>query len=513
MSTPHAALVSNARIIGELADPVEARRARARAASAAAEEKRRSYRGVPGLNPRQVLCLIDANSFYCACEQVFQPELVGKPLIVLTNNDGCVAALTAEAKTMGLKRGTPVFKMRDAFLAGVDWRSSNYELYGSISSIVAAIVEEMSFAIECYSIDESFADITGATDNPTEYARLMRERILKWQQIPTCIGIANTKTLAKFANHLAKKWKGLRGVLDWNTLTPDRQRKAMSITPVSEIWGIGRASEAGLAAAGVTTALDFFDLDPAWVRARFGVTLERTWREMHGIPCLPLELRSRPNDQIIRSRSFGRPVKDLNSMIAAVSTHMEDAARKLRSMNRLAGSVGVFFHTSFFRTDLPRHVANPVVKLPRPTADTLALTEIAEKLVRESFREGFAYRKAGVVLADTVDADDLPAAAPATLFDDPEADLAIRAEEERRAALMRTIDDINRAWGSGTVQTASSRLATGWEMRRGHLSPCGYTRVDELVKVNVNEKPAGRNPDAPARPHPWERPRTVKAAS
>lgn len=431
-----------------------------------------------GLDPAQIICLIDANKFYCACERVFQPSLRNKALVVLTNNDGCVAALTPEAKALGIKRGMPAFKFRDLVESGqVEWRSSNYELYGSISKNIAEILSSMAVRIERYSIDENFLDITGMSGNPTERARLMRKCVMDWQRIPTCVGLANTKTLAKLANHLAKDWPVFGGVLNWLELTPERQKKAMSITPVSEVWGIGSRTVEALDRMGVRTVLDFWSLDPSFVRARWGVVLERTWRELHGIPCIPFEENAKPREQIIRSRAFGKPVTDVESLTSAVSKHMADACISLRRQKSVACEVGVFFHTSFFRDDLPQHSAAPVIQLPTGSSDTLLLTRVAVNLVRRFYRKGFAYQKAGITLSGI--RPEVTDTLPTSLFDfgpDP--------KEKRRRALMTTLDGLTRIYGRGVVSTGSAALASGWEARHEKLSQRWLTSGSDILRVH-----------------------------
>ena len=451
-----------------------------------------------GLDPGQVLALIDANKFYCACERVFQPELRGRPLVVLTNNDGCVAALTPEAKALGVKRGMPAFRLRPLIERGeLEWRSSNYELYGSISSRIARIVEGVAPRIERYSIDENFADLTGLPGDPTETAREIKRRIYAWQRIPTCVGVANTKTLAKLANHLAKDWPVFGGVLNWLELSPERREKAMSITPAAEVWGIGGRTLEALSALGVRSVLDFFRMDPAFIRARWGVVLERTWRELHGVPCIPFEEKPAPRAQIIRSRSFGAPVKDADALVSAVSMHMNEAALVLRAQQGVAGMAGVLFHTNFFRPDLPQHSAEQVLTLPRPTNDTLELTAIALNLVRRHFRAGCAYQKAGVILADIRP----EAGAEGAVETEAGRQWSLFTEEEltgspRRRALMETWDGLVRRWGKDVLAPASTKLAQGWEMRRGHLSRCCTTRGEELLRVGderfLRDGPSGR---------------------
>ena len=438
------------RALGKLRETADAGNERIPTETSASRSSKRL-----GLDPRQVICLIDANKFYCACERVIDPSLRGKPLVVLTNNDGCVAALTPEAKALGIRRGMPAFKFRSLVEEGkVEWRSSNYELYGSVSKNIAAILADMAVRIERYSIDENFADITGIPGDPAELGRAMKARIYEWQRIPACVGIANTKTLAKLANHLAKEWPVFGGVINWLDLAPHRREKAMSITPLTEVWGIGRRMGEALQNLGIHTVLDFWKMDPSFIRARWGVVLERTWRELHGIPCIPFDGEAAPREQIIRSRSFGHPVTDLESLTAAVSQHMADAAMTLRQQN-----------------------VSRVVKLPCPTSDTLILTKIAVGIVERFRREGFAYQKAGVILSDI--RPEQSSDIPETLFCE-----ASDREKERRRALMETLDGLVRIYGRGIVTTASTQLATGWEARHEKLSRCYLTRREEILRAH-----------------------------
>ena len=421
-----------------------------------------------------VFALIDCNKFYASCERVFQPELRGKPLVVLSNNDGCVVTLTAEAKTLGIRRGMPAFQIAHLLKSGqCAWRSSNYELYASISRHVMKIIAGMAPAIEVYS--------SGLNEPLTDLGRRIKDRIWQWQRIPTCIGIGETKTLAKLANHLAKAWPAFGGVLNWTELAPSRREKAMSITPASEVWGIGGRTAQKLTGMGIHSVFDFYCMDASFVQRTFGVVLERTWRELHGVPCIPLDPSSRPKLEISRSRSFGHPTSDLNQLISAVSTHLGEAARQLRRQKSLAGELTVFFQTNFFRLDLPQHNAAPTAQLPHPTADTLELTQAAANLVKAHFRGDCAYQRAGVELQDLRPASGT-VSAPTTadsLFD--EADTSDTAcgrlppSELRRTELMQTIDALCRRYSCDIVKTASSSLAAGWEMRRGNLSPCFTT--------------------------------------
>ena len=302
-----------------------------------------------------VFALIDCNKFYASCERVFQPELRGKPLVVLSNNDGCVVTLTAEAKALGIRRGMPAFQIAHLLKSGqCAWRSSNYELYASISRHVMKIIAGMTPAIEVYSIDECFADLSGLNEPLTDLGRRIKDRIWQWQRIPTCVGIGETKTLAKLANHLAKEWAAFGGVLNWTELAPSRREKAMSITPASEVWGIGGRTAQKLTGMGIHSVFDFYCMDASFVRRTFGVVLERTWRELHGVPCIPLDPSSRPKLEISRSRSFGHPTSDLNQLISAVSTHLGSFAGKRASPANSRSSFKPTFSGPICRSTMPR---------------------------------------------------------------------------------------------------------------------------------------------------------------
>lgn len=265
---------------------------------------------------------LGGNSFYCSCERIFRPQLRGKPVVVLSNNDGCIVALTKEAKAVGLKRGMPLFKVKGIVEANkVSVLSSNYELYQSISNRMQRTIAGMVPRLESYSIDEVFADITGVEgEDPaklTSLAQDIRGRVLKWVGIPTCAGIAPTKTLAKLCDHFAKTYPCFNGVVNWLELTDERRTKAMAITPVKEIWGVGGQSLAKLQAMGVNTVLDFARMDSALIRRRFTVVMERTHKEIHGMSCIPLEEHPEPKQQIVRTRSFATASSDIGTILSA----------------------------------------------------------------------------------------------------------------------------------------------------------------------------------------------------
>lgn len=425
---------------------------------------------------------LDGNSFYCSCERIFRPQLRGKPVVVLSNNDGCIVALTKEAKAAGLKRGMPLFKVKDIVEANkVAVLSSNYELYQSVSNRMQRTIANMVPRFESYSIDEVFADLTGVEgEDPaklTALAQDIRGRVLKWVGIPTCAGIAPTKTLAKLCDHFAKTYPCFNGVVNWLELSESRRKKAMAITPIKEIWGIGNRTREKLEAMGVRTVLDFAGMDAALVRRRFGVVLERTHREINGVSCIPLEEIAPERQQIVRTRSFAQTCADVDSLRAAVSVHMADAVRTLRLQKSAAATVGVLFHSDPFRANGPHHAVFELECLPHACADVLTLTQKAVELVDRYYKSGTEYKKAGVVLTDLVPASD--SLVRETLFDGEEI-----AALQRREHVQGVLDAMTRKFGKGVLNVASAKASDRWCMRRDLLSPCCTTRWEEILKVS-----------------------------
>lgn len=425
---------------------------------------------------------LDGNSFYCSCERLFRPELRGKPVVVLSNNDGCIVALTKEAKAVGLKRGMPLFKVKDIVEANkVAVLSSNYELYNSISGRMQRTVAGMIPRMESYSIDEVFGDLTGVEDGDparlTALAQSIRQRVYKWVGIPTCAGIAPTKTLAKLCDHFAKTYQVFNGVVNWLELTPERQHKAMAITPIKEIWGIGSRNRERLEAMGVKTVLDFARMDASLIRRRFTVVLERTHREILGVSCIPLEDHPQPRQQIVRTRSFAVTCSDMDAILAAVSVHMAEAVKVLRQQKSAAKTVGVIFFTDPFKSNARHHSVFESRPLPHACADILTLTQAAYDLVWAFFKEGCAYKKAGVVLTDLIPAEQ--SLVPETLFDGDEIELL-----KRRERMQASIDAVNEKFGGKAVTLASAKINSEWAMRRDHLSPCPTTNWNDLMKVD-----------------------------
>ena len=295
--------------------------------------------------------LIDGNSFYASCERVFRPDLAGVPIVVLSNNDGCVVTRTAEAKALGIKMGEPLFKIKHLVRQNrVQVFSSNYELYADMSRRMMNTVATLVPRIEVYSIDECFADLSGME----QYSQFMgsgqntglltlgfsiRARVLQWTGIPTCVGIAPTKTLAKFCNHLAKRHAVFKGVVDWNAWAPAIQQRALASEDVTEVWGIGRQIGLSLNAMGIKTAADLANAPSHTIRKMFGVVVERTQRELQGIECLELEDIAPKRQQIVRSRSFGQPITTLDGLSASLAHHVAEAAQRLRGQGSVTHAV------------------------------------------------------------------------------------------------------------------------------------------------------------------------------
>lgn len=413
------------------------------------------------------LALIDGNNFYASCEQVFDPALRGRPLIVLSNNDGCAIARSAEAKALGIKMGQPAHELHALVgTHGLLMRSANFTLYGDMSARVLAILRDAVPRVEPYSIDESFLDLAGIRDR-VPAMRALRDRIRRWTGIPNCVGIGPTKTLAKAANKLAKRGAGVVDLTDQATSTP-----ALQGLPVGDVWGVGARWEAKLRALGIETAAALRDASPELIATRFGVVLARTQRELQGYPCAGLELTEPDRQQIMVSRSFGERVSNHAAITEALATFAARACEKLRRRGLAAGAVWIFANSDVFRPELPQHHPSRAVTLPRPTTDTRDVLQAVNLLFRGFLRNGLAYKRAGVALLDLARPEHL------------QADL-FRSAVAGDPALMSTLDAINRRFGRGAAGFAASgwRAKPGWAMRQRNLSPRYTTRWAELPRA------------------------------
>ena len=419
--------------------------------------------------------LIDGNSFYASCERVFRPDWWYRPIIVLSNNDGCVVARSAEAKALGIKMGIPLFKIRDIVNQHqVVVCSSNYELYADISRRMMRTIATLAPQIEIYSIDECFADLANMERIGTlsNIGHSIRERVLKWTGIPTCVGIAPTKTLAKFCNHLAKKHRQFKGVVDWNAWNHNIRERALKSESVTEVWGIGRQISQALNTMGIYTVLDFVQADPHTLRRKFGVVIERTQRELQGYSCLQLEEVSPKRKQIVRSRSFGQPIGTMEGLASALTHHVADATQKLRDQGGVTHTIQIFIETNRFKPELPQYTATESVSIPSGTSDTIQLNKKAQSALKSIYKAGYQYKKCGIILSGI---EDQTIQSQLDWIDPP--------DDKRSMALMKTLDGINTRFGKSTIQLASEYLDNSWLMRRDQLSPRYTTRFDQLVQI------------------------------
>ncbi|KAB2684397.1 Y-family DNA polymerase [Brucella tritici] len=426
--------------------------------------------------------LIDGNSFYCSCERVFAPKLRARPVIVLSNNDGCAVARTAEAKALGIGMGEPFFKIQDLCRDNdVAVFTSNYALYGDMSARLNTIYRQWAPEVEIYSIDESFLDVAHVRQRDRRTFGLdLRSTVQKWTGIPTCVGIAPTKTLAKFANHVAKKNSDLGGVCD---LTDDAVRAEwLDRIEVSEVWGVGRASQTKLFELGIKTAGDLSRLDARQARNLLSVVGERTVLELRGISCMPLEDVPAQRKGCAVTRSFGTPVTDLAGMLEAVAAYATRAGEKLRRHGLEASHLAVFMHTSRFNERDPSHSAQTTVNLPEASADTLDLIRAAQRGVRKIFKDGYRYSKAGIIMDDLIPAR----SAPRPLFD--------ARDREHSDRLMSALDAVNAKFGRGALVPAAAGIKKEWQAKFDRRSPRYTTRIDELpiVRTASYDQTAGR---------------------
>ncbi|RUO37141.1 DNA polymerase V subunit UmuC [Aliidiomarina taiwanensis] len=426
-----------------------------------------------------VFALVDCNNFYASCEKLFRPDLAEQPVVVLSNNDGCVVARSPEAKALGIKMAVPVFQIQDLIKRyGVHTFSSNYALYGDISSRVMRILEQLSPRVEVYSIDEAFLDLTGMNELEA-FGMQVKQTILQWVGIHVCVGMAPTKTLAKLANHAAKAYPATGGVVDLTART--RQQKLLALLPVGEVWGVGRRLSKRLAALNIHTALDLAQSDPSRIRRQFSVVLERTVRELNGESCIALEEAPASKKQLVSSRSFGTPVTEFAKMHEALAHYTARAAEKLRHEGLEAKVLSVFLCTNRFQSEQPQYSNSATVELTQPTADTRDLTQQAVALLKRIWRNGYPYKKAGVMLADFY----TPGSYTPSLFADTElaeTNTPYFGSQPGSRRLMQVMDSINQS-GKGRVFLTGEHLKHSWNMKREYLSPAYTTQWRQLPRV------------------------------
>lgn len=431
-----------------------------------------------------MFALIDGNNFYVSCERVFRPSLAGLPVVVLSNNDGCAIARSNEARAIGVSMGQPWFEFRHLqHTHGLVALSANFALYGDMSDRMMSIAAGLGPTQEIYSIDESFIGGLEGIRDLSLRAAAVRERILQWVGIPCCVGIGPTKTLAKLANQIAKAAERKPGsypgdlarICNLAEQSPERRQQLLHATAAADVWGVGRRIAADLADVGVLSAWDLAQLDLAMIRRRWSVTLERTVRELRGQACIELDLAPAPKQTIACTRSFGRPVSELQPLLEAVSEYATRAAEKLRMQDGLASQLQVFAHTSPHRPG-PRFNRSTVIPL-RPTADTRQIVSAAISGALAIFEPGFDLIKAGVILLDITGTDAV------------QAELQLEEAPGRdQGRLMSAVDRINSQFGKGTVHVASTGQQKPdkiWEMRQERRTPRYTTEISEIPLVRA----------------------------
>lgn len=421
-----------------------------------------------------LIALVDANNFYVSCERVFRPDLIGKPVAVLSNNDGCIVARSAEVKALGIKMGVPLFQVQHLVNRHkIQLFSSNYALYADMSARVMTTLEEFAPSLEVYSIDEAFLELTGVChQDPIAYGQRIKKAVFRATGIPVCVGMGPTKTLAKLANFAAKKWKQTGGVLDLSD--PVRREKLMRIVPVGEVWGIGSKTAVRLNRLGIDTAWDLAQQPAQRIQQQFNIVIARTVQELNGIACLELEDVAPDKQQIVCSRSFSRRLTERYELAAALAEFGSRAAEKLRKQSSSAGCVTVFIRTNPFNPNEPQYHRAASAKLDAASQDTRVLVSTAKRLLDQIYKSGYGYHKAGVQLSD-IQPVDRPG--QIDLFDF--ADSGLPAENR---PLMQVIDRINRRYPKG-IAVASVGLDKTWKPKTDRISQRYTTDWRQLVCV------------------------------
>ena len=421
-----------------------------------------------------LIALVDCNNFYVSCERVFRPDLIGKPVMVLSNNDGCVVARSKEVKDLGVKMGVPVFQVQQLINQHqIQLFSSNYTLYADMSSRVMATLEAFAPTMEVYSIDEAFLDLTGVCQqDPVAYAQRIKKAVIRNTGIPVCVGMGPTKTLAKLANFAAKKWSQTEGVLDLSGLI--RREKLMKLVPVGEVWGIGSKTTAKLNKLGIYTVWDLASQSPQKIQKAFNVVVARTVMELNGTPCLELEEISPNKQQIVCSRSFSRRLTQYQELSKALSDFCSRAAEKLRRQQSVTGCVTVFIRTSPFNPHEPQYQRSASIKLDAATQDTRILITTANRLLSEIFKTGYHYQKCGVQLS-YIQSESAPGQLELFAFQDSNL-------PTENSPLMTAMDQINRRFPK-KLSVAATGFDKSWKPKAERISRRYTTDWRELAWV------------------------------
>lgn len=417
--------------------------------------------------------LADCNNFFVSCERVFNPALDGRPVIVLSNNDGCAIARSNEAKALGIKMGDPYYQLRDLIRQhDIAVFSSNFALYADMSSRVMGILKSYSPATEVYSIDESFMDFTGIDNTMLrDFGLEIVQSVKRGTGIPISLGIAPTKTLAKIASKLCKQYPKLAGCCYMHR--SEDIEKVLRRFPVGDIWGIGRRFERKLTGMGVATAYDFAQLSPEWVRKHMGgITALRTWKELHGEACIGFEDAPPAKQQICTSRTFHKDVADFGELHRDIALFTSLCAEKLRKQQSVCGEIRVFILTNRHQPDKPQSYESALMKLPVPTDSTIELTKYAGRMLRSLYSNGYGYKRAGVILSDIQSNDGVQI----NMFD--------TIDRDKHSRVMSVMDTLNKTYGRNKISLATQGISP-YRMNREHLSKSFTTDWDDIIQVKA----------------------------
>lgn len=417
--------------------------------------------------------LVDCNNFYASCERVFNPSLNGKPVVILSNNDGCIIARSNEAKELGIEMGLPAFKSQELFAKhNVQVFSSNYVLYGDLSQRVMNILCSIAPEVEIYSIDEAFLNFKGV--NITEIERIVKHisyTVKKQTGIPISIGVANTKTLAKIANKIAKKQKQHNGV--YFIQSEEQRIESLKFTKIADVWGIGRQYSKFLNKHNINSAYDFAIANESWIKKNMSIVGVRTKKELEGIACIPMESVRPAKKAICTARSFGTILTEIQPLEEAVSNFAARCAEKLRRQKSCANMIMVFIHTNAFKTEEPQYATNRVVNLPTATNNSMEIIEYAKIALESIFKKGYRFKKAGVIVSGIVPENQVQT----SLFDD--------VNRDKNKDILKVMDKINDKYGRDKVKIAAQGYGRKWKLRQEKLSPCYTTDWNSLITINA----------------------------
>ena len=417
-----------------------------------------------------MIALVDCNNFYASCERVFRPDLEKKPIVVLSNNDGCVIARSNEAKKLGIKMGEPAFKKREVFERNkIKTFSTNFILYGDMSKRVMSILRNNSKEIEIYSIDEAFLECYNEDLN--SYGKNLRKKVKQWTGIPVSVGIAETKVLAKIANHIAKKYrKSGVFILDNREII----EKALKFTAIEEIWGIGRNHSRRFKEYGINTAYDLTCIEESWIKKKFSIVVLRIAKELKGIKCLDIESQYKTKKNICTSRSFGNPTSDYNTIKEAISTFAVRCCEKLRKQKTSTSELRIFIYTNPFNSKHRQYYGTKKIQLERATNDNQIIVQEVIKGLQKIYKKGYVYKKAGVIVGNITQENKVQL----NLFDQIK-------NREKYTKISKVIDRINSSMGRDKLRIATQGFDRKWKMKQEQLSQCYTTRIDEILTVKV----------------------------